>query len=97
MINTLLIMAVFLTPLLLMALITVTIFLLEAIKSISLVEQVVESELPITPFITKSAPEFTNEPITGQNDSVIVVPKSPQRIEWEEQEELRKMNLGRPR
>lgn len=47
-------------------------------------------------YITPTNPAFTNENKVGQGDSVIITPKSPQLLEFEEQEELRKMNL-RPR
>jgi hypothetical protein len=48
------------------------------------------------PFVTRTNPAFTNENMPGQEGSSIVTPKSPQLVDWEEQEELRKMNL-RPR
>lgn len=44
-------------------------------------------------FVTRTDPAFANENMVGQGDSVIVTPKSPQLVEWEEQEELRKLNL----
>lgn len=45
------------------------------------------------PFVTRTSPEFTNPNMAGQDDSAIVIPKSPQLIEFEESEALRKMNL----
>lgn len=50
----------------------------------------------ITPQITYTHPDLTNPNMAGQGDSVIVEPKSPQLIQWEEEEELRKLNLGKP-
>lgn len=52
-----------------------------------------EPVMKITPMVTPTNPAFTNENTVGQGDSVIVESKSPQRIEWEEQEQLRKINL----
>lgn len=49
----------------------------------------------IDPMVTRSDPGFVKEITIGQaDDSAIVMPKTPQRIEFEESEELRKMNLG---
>lgn len=45
------------------------------------------------PFVTPTNPAFVNESKIGQGDSVIVEPKSPQRVAWEEQEQLRKLNI----
>lgn len=49
-----------------------------------------------TPYVTHTHPKFTNPNKVSQDDSVIVTPKSPQLVQWEEEEELRKLNL-RPR
>lgn len=51
------------------------------------------TEKPIEAFVTPTNPAFIREDLTGQGDSIIVTPKSPQLIEWEENEKLRKMNL----
>lgn len=48
------------------------------------------------PFITPTHPSFTNENMVGQENSNIVIPKTPQQVQWEEEEELRKLNLKRP-
>lgn len=49
------------------------------------------------PFVTSSAPELTNELAAGNSaTSVIVTPKSPALIAWEESQEIAKMNMGRP-
>lgn len=49
------------------------------------------------PFVTPTNPSFANEGMAGnEEESIIVTPKSPQLLEWEESEKLRKMNL-RPR
>jgi len=47
-----------------------------------------------TPFVTHTERGFVNENTPLRDDSAIVLPKTPQRLEFEEQEELRKMNLG---
>lgn len=44
-------------------------------------------------FITSSNPDLINTNMAGQGESVIVMPKSPQLVEFEEQETIRKMNL----
>lgn len=44
-------------------------------------------------FVTRTDRAFTNENAGDQENSSIVVPKTPQLVAWEEQEELRKMNL----
>ena len=44
--------------------------------------------------VTRAAPEFTNPRAASDDDSAIVEPKTPQRIAFEEEQELRKMNLG---
>lgn len=49
----------------------------------------------VKPFVTPTNRAFTNENKVGQGDSAIVTPKTPQLIDFEEQEELRKMNLPR--
>jgi len=50
------------------------------------------AEQPTEPHVTRGR-AFTNENMPGQENSSIVVPKTPQQIAWEEQEELRKLNL----
>lgn len=46
------------------------------------------------PFVTSTNPALTNEAAAGsEDDSIIVNPKSPQLIAWEEEEAVRKINL----
>lgn len=46
-------------------------------------------------FVTRTDPAFTRSNMAGQaDDSAIVIPKSPQLVEFEEQEALRRMNPG---
>jgi hypothetical protein len=47
----------------------------------------------ITPFVTPTHPDLINPSVVSQNDSVIVEPKSPQLVAWEEEEAVRKLNL----
>jgi hypothetical protein len=47
----------------------------------------------IEPQITRTHPDLTNTNAIGQGDSVIVEPKSPQLVQWEEEEQVRKLNL----
>lgn len=64
-----------------------------------LVKQPVEKKKVAPPqaYVTPSDPSFVQESTVGQEGSSIVIPKTPQRIEWEEKEELRKLNLGQPK
>lgn len=48
---------------------------------------------PNTPAVTRTNRAFVNENRPLSQDSAIVIPKTPQLLEFEEQEELRKMNL----
>lgn len=47
---------------------------------------------PPEPTITRGNPLFSNESQPGNVESRIVEPKSPQLIDWEEQQELERMN-----
>ncbi len=47
---------------------------------------------PPEPTVTSGNPLFTNENQPGNTESLIVEPKSPQLIDWEEQQELERMN-----
>lgn len=68
-----------------------TLIILKAIKKVANPKQ--ETETYIDAFVTPTNPAFVREEIAGHGDSVIVTPKSPQLIEWEENEQLRKLNL----
>lgn len=52
-----------------------------------------EPKQSVTPMVTPTNPLFVNQNAVGQGDSVIVEPKSPALVQWEEEEELRKLNL----
>jgi hypothetical protein len=52
-----------------------------------------QPEETIEAFVTSSNPAFTNENMAGQQESSIIVPKTPQRLAWEEDQELRKINM----
>ena len=45
-------------------------------------------------YVTRGDRRFVKEHLINQPESAVVTPKTPQRIAWEEEEELRKMNLG---
>lgn len=47
---------------------------------------------PLT-YVSPTHPDLVNPNTVNQEGSVIVEPKSPQLVAWEEQEELRKLNL----
>lgn len=72
----------------------VALWFMRAIEEIKLaIENKPQLIPPPEAFVTKTNPAFGNENAIGQGESIIVTPKSPQLIEWEEQEELRKLNL----
>ncbi len=87
------------TNVLILILITVQIY--AAITFAKLAKAIVqpkeEEKATTESMVTRTDPSFVREDTIGQADnSSIVMPKTPQRIEFEESEELRKMNL-RPR
>lgn len=45
------------------------------------------------PMVTSANPILTNPNAINQEDSMIVEPKSPQLVQWEEEEQLRKLNI----
>lgn len=51
----------------------------------------------LQPFVASSNPALVNDLPTGDSESVIVNPKSPQLVQWEEEQEIAKMNMGKPR
>lgn len=85
---------VILTLLLLLSIWVQFYFLLQTVKNLTM-PTVETSVFAPEPFITSTHPSLVSEDAAGQaDDSVIVNPKTPQRVEWEEQEELRKMQFG---
>ena len=95
MINNLLVISIISIPILLIALLILGYFTWKAIREITLPEKAIE-ELT-KPFVTPTNPAFVNENQSTHEDSFIITPKSPQLVDWEENEQLRKMNIGRPR
>lgn len=56
-----------------------------------------DKDEPQEPFVTYSDRAFTNENMVNQPGSAIITPKTPQLVEFEEQQALEHMNMGRPR
>jgi hypothetical protein len=53
---------------------------------------------PIESFVSSPRPDLMNEQAAGNaDDSVIITPKTPQLVAWEEEQQLQKMNMGKPR
>lgn len=50
------------------------------------------TDKPEPPAVTTSNPLFTNQNQPGNTESMIVEPKSAQLIDWEEQQQLERMN-----
>lgn len=60
-----------------------------------LLQRVRSLQLPdIKPTVTRGSDHPVNENWPSREESHIVEPKTPQQVEWEAQEELRKQNLG---
>lgn len=72
---------------------------IECRKIITAIEGRPKAAEPKTqPFVASSNPGFVNEQAAGNEDeSVIVNPKTPALIAWEEEQQINKMNMGRPR
>lgn len=56
------------------------------------VQSQIPKPVPLT-YVTPTHPDLTNPNAVNQEGSVIVEPKSPQRVAWEEEEQVRKLNL----
>lgn len=51
----------------------------------------------VKPGVTSANPAFVTDYEQPPEASAIIMPKSPQLVEWEEEQELLKMNMGKPR
>lgn len=51
-----------------------------------------DDQHPAAPAVTSANPMFTNQNQSGHTESLIIEPKSPMLVDWEEQQELERMN-----
>jgi hypothetical protein len=67
-------------------------------KALHFIKGKITKEETVEPFVTNSDPRFAREDQIGSPDSSVILPKSPQLIEWEETQEIEKLNrTGQPR
>jgi hypothetical protein len=73
----------------------IVVFVLSVIRIIDAIRDKPKSIAPkVEPFVTSSNPALSNEFTAGNDDeSVIVNPKSPQLVAWEEEQAVNKINL----